>query len=186
MRFSKIGNTEKRLERRFVFRPPIHRAMTLDVTLAFIPPSVLADKQEESKARVLGRNKFDMLADLEQQARDLEQAWYEILAERVVRMDGLTMRKIYSLIAVDEDVVRSAGVDLDAEIEINPGDPNELDAETRKKWECPDDVTSKGQLARANLVYLIGHCAVFRNFVQETVQDVSHFQGHGIEDERKN
>lgn len=185
MRLSKLVNSERRLEGRFLFRPPVHNAITLDVTLAYIPPTVLADRQQQAQIKVLGRNKSDMLADMERQARDLEEAFYEILAERVVKVDGLTVRKLYSLVAMD-DGVGSMGVKLDEPVPTDPGDPTPIDPELRGKWEVPDNVASMGQLGRANVLYLIGHCPVFRQFVLETVQDVSFFQTAPVADEVKN
>jgi hypothetical protein len=184
MRFKKLGASEQRLLRTFSFLSSSSKAITLDVTLEYIPPTTLNEMQEQQQRRIVGTRSYSNVEELSEIQKATQQIWHSILASRITKISGMTVRKMAALTSVHAD--QAAKVGLDEPIPMDPADATDIPDGIRKEWEIADDMKTMGQLAKENILYLINASDDFCHFVANVVKDVSFFQDADWEKQVKN
>ena len=184
MFFKKVGAPDQRLIRSFRFLSQSSRAITLDVWLEYIPPTTLNEMQEQEQRRIVGTRSYSQVEELSALQKATQQIWHSILASRVTKIEGMTPRKMAALTSVHADEVAKVG--LDTPIALDPSHTKEIGPDFRAAWDVPDEIKTEGQLARANILYLINASDDFGNFVAKVVKDVSFFQDADWEKQVKN
>ena len=183
MFIARLGAPEQRLVRTFDF---LIDDDTVRVVLEYIAPETLNEEREKAQVRILGRRQYNALEDLTEQARELQSDWHRLLASRVVRVDGLTVRKLARLISMDPAAVGARAGGLDVDVLMDPADSTPVTLEERQRWDYPDAIGTRGQAAAENVRYLVNASARFRDFVHDTIQRVGLFQDQDWETQVKN
>lgn len=154
---------EQHRVREFYYPPQAPKAERCVVHLKYMSPSLFEDEQEKRKPKTIvnGRER----AQEETDVKTLKEAiTSEILVKAVVKIEGLTVRKLASMIEMSPEAVKElGGVD-----EVVPTDPG-----------ADDD-------AKANIQYLLNQCTEFFQFVMDVCSNLSHFQDKTWVEQTKN
>lgn len=176
MYFQGVGDHNAQLTQKFKFLAQNSAGTALDVVLEYVAPDTLNNERQQEQQRIIGQRKYNALHDLEKEYMELTRAHCQLLAARVKRIEGMTVRKLSQLVALDVPKLRSMGVKPTDEVYMDPADATPITEEERRKYGVPQQVQTRGQLAATNVLYLIQGNERFQNFVSQTIQDVSYFQ----------
>jgi hypothetical protein len=198
MRLAQIANTSSALVRKFKWFSGTHQPFTLDITLEYLPPRTLNDEQETARTRILGRRKFNTLEDLDEQNRELQRAFHTVLATRVKSVEGLTLRNLANMIALNVPAIKTlleqmAQVDpenakkgMNAVVKLDTADETKISEKEREVFGYDEDIKTHGHAAFDTILFLLHGCDKFTQFVADTISDVSFFQDSDWESQLKN
>jgi hypothetical protein len=157
--------------------------VVLSVTLRYVSPETLKEEQSQKQRQVMQERRLSPVEDVAQIQDATERAFYSLLADRVVKVEGLTYRGLSHLLAVSPDQIAKAG-GFDAPVPLDTTSTDPLTAEEQTGYGA--GVKTKGDAARQDIRYLLQTHYGFRTFVAQTVIDVSCFQDSEWEKAAKN
>lgn len=185
-RFAKASAPDQSLVRKIKFLSTGRAGTTLDVTVEYTPPETLNEMNEQEHTRIVGSRKYGSPEDLAESNKSLRSAWHRILASRVRKIEGMTGRRLASLVSLDPAELASIEGGLDSEIKLDPSDATEISDAKRAELGCEDGVKTVGQLASQNILWLVNACSEFRLFLETIIKDVGYFQDSDWEKQVKN
>lgn len=190
MRLSTVAAPEQKIVRTITWSSGTHQNVMLAATLEYVPPDTLREKQEQEKNQVISRRKLVPMEDVAELNNAIERFWFTLLAGTVqkITLPGggpVTLREMKCLFSLDASQVSKLG-GLDAAIPFDPSDATPITQEEREAGKYEIAVKTKGDIARQNILYLIRVCTSFRQFVEQIIADISHFQDGDWDRQLKN
>lgn len=181
LKLSSIAAPGQRLVRTINWTSNTHSNVVLPVTLEYVAPSVLQEEHEQKRTKVIGVRKLTPAEDLSQINDELQRQWQHILADRILKIEGVTLRKLMALMSIDPGKVSAD--QLDAPVDFDQQDTTALSDDEQKSF---PEAKTKGDAARQNILYLLRVHPTFRGFVESVITDVSYFQDEDWESALKN
>ncbi len=179
--------------RTFVFVPGGAADVALRVAIEYAPQGDVKEQAERDRARIVGQQKFNRLADVKEQSEQLEDIVSAMIASRVKSVhaeDGgpVKLRHLRGLIGgLSPEAIRELG-GIDAPVAFDTTDATDAPAEARVGDDGQPDPTVRtlGDVAARNVLLLVKECPRFHEWVSGIAVDPGFFQDEEWEQRLKN